>query len=102
MPGSAEIIPFLEQFLKDMQNSALPLESGAIASITLSPASGIEIYLEDREMRISIATDDWEGNLSRLGMALGDLARRRELGSVREVRAVDGNVWIIKNKNTIH
>lgn len=101
MPGSSDIIPFLEQFLKDMQNGALPLDASAIASITLNPVSGIEIYLEDREMRISIATDDWKGNLSRMGMALGDLARRRELGAVREARAVDGNVWIIKNKKSV-
>ena len=53
--------------------------------------------MNPREMRLSIATDDWEGNLSRLGMALGDLARRHELGGVREARAVDGNVWVIRN-----
>lgn len=97
LPGAEDIVPFLEKFLKDMQNGALPLESGAIASVTLSPSTGIEIYLEDREMRLSIATDDWEGNLDRLGIALGDLARRRELGSVREARAVDKSVWILRN-----
>lgn len=102
MPGASGDIPYLAKLLKDMKNGALPLESGAVASVTLSPSSGVEIYLEDREMRLSIATEDWEGNLKRLGIALGDLARRRELGEVREARAVDGNVWIIRNRPGRH
>lgn len=97
-PGGEDAIPYLGRLLKDMQTGALPIESGAIAQITASPSAGVEIYLEDREMRLAIATDDWEGNLARLGVTLGDLARRRELGNVREVRAVDGNVWIIRNQ----
>ena len=56
------------------------------------------MYLEDREMRLSIATDDWSGNLARMGIALGDLARRRELQNVRQVRAASGNVWVLSNK----
>lgn len=98
MPGGEEAVPFLARLLKDIRNGILPLESGAIAQITASPSSGIEIYLEDREMRLSISPDDWDGNLARLGAALGDLARRRELASVREARAVDGNVWIIRKQ----
>lgn len=97
LPGGEEAVPYLGRLLTDIQKGVLPMESGAIAQITASPSRGVEIYLEDREMRISIATDDWEGNLARLGIALGDLARRRELGAVREARAVDGNVWVIRD-----
>ncbi len=102
LPGGEEALPFLGRLMKDMRNGLLPVESGSIASVTASPSAGVEIYLEDREMRLSIAIDDWDGNLSRLGIALGDLARRRELGSVREARAVDGNVWIIRNQAAQH
>lgn len=97
-PGAEEATPYLARLLKDVQGGGLPIEAGAIAQVTLSPARGVELYLEDREMRLSIATDDWEGNLARLGMALGDLARRHELGGVREARAVDGNVWVIRSQ----
>lgn len=97
-PGSEEAVPFLSRFLKDIQNGKLPIEAGAIASVTLSPARGVEIYVEDRELRISVAVDDWEENLTRLGIALGDMARRGELGGAREVRATDGNVWIINSR----
>lgn len=98
LPGGEDAVPYLENLLKDIKNGALPLEAGAIASVRVSPAQGVEIFLEDREMRLSIAADDWNGNLQKLGLALSDLAKRRELGSVREARAVDGHVWIIKNK----
>lgn len=96
-PGAEDAVPYLSRLMKDIQNGLLPLEAGGIAAITLSPSRGVEIYLEDREMFLSIAVDDWEGNLTRLGMALGDLARRKELGNVREARSADGNVWIIRN-----
>lgn len=94
MPGGEDAVPYLGRLLKDIQNGIVPMEAGAVAQVNVTPSAGIEIYLEDREMRLSIATDDWEGNLTRLGVVLGDLARRRELGNVREVRAVNGNVWV--------
>lgn len=97
-PGAEEIVPYLARMLKDMQQGVLPIESGVIAQVTVSAAGIVEIYLEDREMRLSIATDDWSGNLARMGVALGDLARRRELQNVRQVRAAGGNVWVLFNK----
>lgn len=97
-PGGEDAIPYLERLMADLNNGSLPVESGAVASVTLSPARGVEVYLEDREMRLSIATDDWSGNLTRLGATLGDLARRQELRNVRDVRAVHGNVWVILNQ----
>lgn len=96
-PGAEDAISCLPRLLRDIRNGVLPIEAGAIAQVTLSPSNGVEIYLEDREMRLSIATDDWEGNLAKLGAALGDLAKRRELGGAREVRAVDGNVWVTRD-----
>ncbi|MDR2744600.1 MAG: FtsQ-type POTRA domain-containing protein [Desulfovibrio sp.] len=97
-PGAEEVVPYLSRMLKDMQEGVLPVESGVIAQVTISAAGAVEIYLEDREMRLSIATDDWSGNLARMGVALGDLARRRELQNVRQVRAASGNVWVLFNK----
>ena len=99
LPGAEDIAPALEKLLKAVQAGALPIEAGAIASVTLSPSNGVEIFLEDREMRLTIAPDDWEQNLAKLGAALGDLAKRRELSSAREARASEGNVWIIRNGN---
>lgn len=96
--GLEEAKPYLARLMKDMQKGVLPVEFGSIASVTVSSANGIEIYLEDREMRLSVAIDDWNGNLHRLGIVLGDLARRQELKIVREVKAVNGNVWVVLDK----
>jgi cell division protein FtsQ len=97
-PGAEEIVPYLSRMLKDMQNGVLPVESGVIAQVAVSATGIVEIYLEDRELRLSIATDDWSGNLARMGVTLGDLARRRELQNVRQVRAAGGNIWVLFNK----
>ena len=96
-PGSEEALADLEMYMKDLKSRSFPVEFGAVSGLNISPGKGIELYLEDREMRLSLATDDWQGNLERLGITLGDLARRNELGSVREVRAADGNVWVLKS-----
>jgi cell division protein FtsQ len=98
-PGAEETVPYLSRMLKDMHDGALPVESGVIAQVTVSAAGVVEIYLEDREMRLSLATDDWSGNLARMGVALGDLARRRELQNVRQARAESGNVWVLFNNS---
>ena len=95
--GAEDALPYLTRLMKGMQSGLLPIEAGAVSSVSVSPGKGIEIYLEDREMRLSIATDDWEGNLSRLSLTLGDLARRHELRNVREIRSVNGNVWVLLN-----
>ncbi len=94
-PGTEDVLHRLGEFIKDLQDGQLPVEFGAVSGINISPGRGVELYLEDRDMRLSVATDDWRGNLDRLGITLGDLARRNELGIVREVRAADGNVWVI-------
>ena len=96
--GAEESLAELEGYLKDLKSGNFPVEFGAVSGLSLSPGKGIELNLDDREMRLSLATDDWQGNLERLGITLGDLARRNELGSVREVRAADGNVWVIKRE----
>jgi len=96
--GAEDALPYLSRLMQDLHRGVLPVEVGAIASVSLSLGRGVEIYLEDRELRLAIATDDWSGNLARMSVALGDLARRYELKNVREMRAVSGNVWVILNR----
>lgn len=98
--GSEEVLPHLGEYVKDLQMGRLPVEFGAVSAISITPGRGVELFLEDRNMRLSLATDDWKGNLERLGATLSDLARRNELGGVREIRAADGNVWVIKFSDT--
>ena len=94
-PGCEDAIPYLSRLMRDIRSGILPVEAGAIATVDVSPSRGVELYLEDREMRLSLAPDDWDGNLLRLGATIGDLARRRELSSVQEVRASQNSVWVV-------
>ena len=94
-PGSEDAIPYLSRLMRDIRSGILPVEAGAIATVDVSPSRGVELYLEDREMRLSLAPDDWDGNLVRLSATIGDLARRRELSSVQEVRTSRNSVWIV-------
>ncbi len=96
-PGAEDALVKLEEYLEDLKSGYLPVEFGAIAALRLSVGRGVELYLDDREILLSIALDSWEKNLQRLSLALGDLARREELSKVQEVRATDGNVWVSKN-----
>lgn len=95
--GGEEILENLAEYHMLLRSGRLPVEFGAVSSVSLTPAKGVEIYLEDRELRFSIATEDFKGNLERLGITLADLARRNALGAVREIRAADGNVWVLNS-----
>ncbi|MDO5536670.1 MAG: FtsQ-type POTRA domain-containing protein [Desulfovibrionaceae bacterium] len=94
-PGCEDALPYLARVWKDLRSGALPLEPGAVATVDVSPSRGIDLFFEDREMRLSLSPDDWEGNFARLGVTFGDLARRRELARVQELRAADGRVWVV-------
>ncbi len=95
--GAEDALAKLDEYLEDLKSGYLPVEFGAISALKLSVGRGIELYLDDREILLSVSLDSWEKNLQRLSITLGDLARRNELSKVQEVRATDGNVWVINN-----
>ncbi len=95
--GSEAELRKLSHYLEDLKSGYLPVEFGAISALKISAGRGMELYLDDREILLSIALDSWEKNLQRLSITIGDLVRRNELSKVKEVRATDGNVWVIKN-----
>jgi cell division protein FtsQ len=94
--GAEELLPHMKAYVTGLRGNALPLDYASVSWIRLSPGKGVEVYVENRDMHLSIAPDDWSANLNRLGVVLGDLARRNELPLVREVRAADGHVWVIR------
>ncbi len=99
-PGCDDALPYLVRIWRDLRSGTLPVEPGAVATVDVTPSNGIDVFFEDREMRLSISPDDWEGNLTRIGMTFGDLARRRELSRVRELRASGGRVWVVLRSAT--
>ena len=94
--GAEEFLPNMKKYVAGLKGSVIPVDYSAISWIRLSSGKGVEMYVENRALHLSIAPDDWSANLNRLGAVLADLARRNELSLVREVRAADGNVWVIR------
>ena len=94
--GAEELLSDMQKYVAGLKGNALPVDYAAISWIRLSPGKGVEVYVETRDIHLSIAPDDWAANLNRLGVVLGDLARRNELPLAREVRAADGSVWVIR------
>ena len=93
--GAQDELALLPMYSRDLQSGELPVEFSAISGLTISSEHGVELYLGERDLRLSIATGDWKKNMQRMRLTLADLARRKELGSVREVRVSDENVWVI-------
>ncbi len=93
--GAEHNMSMLGIYLKDLKSGELPVEYGAISAFKISNDKGIELYLDDRDIRLCLELDSWSNNLKRLSITLGDLARRNELSKVKEIRASDGNVWVI-------
>lgn len=93
-PGAEDTALILPDLVRSLQESGLPLNMGAISQIRLSAARGVELYVEDTRLKISIGLEEWTPNLRRLGKTLADLARRDELGHIREIKAQGANVWV--------
>ena len=94
--GVEHLLPRLKDYVLSLQGNALPIEYAALSWIRLSPGKGVELYIENRGLHLSISPDAWHENIKRLGVVIGDLARRNELALVREVRAADGSVWVVR------
>lgn len=95
--GADSYRKYLRKFKDAVSKGQIPFDMAAISQITLSLSKGFEIYLEDREIWLSFDPTDWETNVSRIQLVFTDLIKRREMKNVREIRVVDGNVWVILN-----
>jgi cell division protein FtsQ len=94
--GAEDATAALPDLLKSLKESRLPLNVASLSWIRLSAARGMEIYIDDRNLKISIDLEEWLPNLERLSRTLADLERRGEMSSVREIRTQGSNVWVEK------
>lgn len=95
--GAEEAAKALPDLVKSLQESRLPLGMTSVSWVRLSAARGVEVYMEDSRLKLTIGTEDWMSNLNRLGETLTDLGKRGELGQVREIKAQGSNVWVEKS-----
>ena len=95
-PGAEDATAALPDLLKSLKESHLPLNLASVSWVRLSAARGVEVYVDDRRLKISIGLEEWLPNLNRLGKTLADLGRRGEMPDIREIRAQGANVWVEK------
>jgi len=96
--GADSYKPYLAKFKESVQSGDLPFDMASISQVSLSLSKGLEIFLEDRDLWLSFDPTDWDTNVVRIKRVFTDLVKRREMKNVREMRVIDGNVWVILNK----
>ena len=99
LPGGEELLPQMDELSRAFQAAHLPVNMASVSLFRVSAAKGFEVFIENRNLVLCIAAEDWDSNLRRLGLVLGDLARRGELKTAREVWAADGSVWVVEPNN---
>ncbi|MDR0339004.1 MAG: FtsQ-type POTRA domain-containing protein [Desulfovibrio sp.] len=95
-PGAEDAIWALPDLVRSLKESRLLSGMGAVSMVRLSSARGVELFVEESRLKITISIEEWLPNLRRLGLTLADLNRRGELSAVREIRAQGVNVWVEK------
>ncbi|MFR4117706.1 MAG: hypothetical protein ACLT2T_01610 [Bilophila wadsworthia] len=89
----------MDELSRAFQAAHLPVNMASVSLFRVSAAKGFEVFIENRNLVLCIAAEDWDANLRRLSLVLSDLARRGELKTAREVWAADGNVWVVEPEN---
>lgn len=98
-PAARNCFPRWTSFPARFRPRTLPVNMASVSLFRVSAAKGFEVFIENRNLVLCIAAEDWDANLRRLSLVLSDLARRGELKTAREVWAADGNVWVVEPEN---
>ena len=97
--GAEYLKPYLVKFRESVRAGDLPFDMSSVSQISLSLSKGFELFLEDRDLWLSFEPGDWERNVVCVKRVFTDLVRRREMKNVREMRVIEGNVWVILNQS---
>ncbi len=93
--GAEDAVPALPALVDSLRRSHLPVDLSVVTWVRLSTARGIEVFVQNTGLKLSIGLEDWQQNLRRLELTLADLNRRGELSQIREVKAQGTNVWVV-------
>jgi cell division protein FtsQ len=96
-PGGEEAIKHISAFMEKLNHENIPFDPSQISWLRISAGKGFELYWETRQLSMSIAIEDWQDNLHRLGLAIRDIEKRNELSLTREILAASGQVWLQKS-----
>ena len=96
--GAEDMLSSLPVMMQAFVDAPLPIDRSALSLIRLSAGRGVEIFMENSRLAISIGPEEWKANLDRLAVTLADLIRRGELAQVREIQAHGTSVWVTKDR----
>ena len=94
--GAEDATAGLPDLVKSLRDSELPLDMTSVSWVRLSASRGVEVFVEDTRLKISIGLEEWLLNLRRLGRTIADLKGRGELDKVRSIKAEGSSVWVEK------
>lgn len=95
-PGAEDLTVRLPELFASLSRSHLAVDVSALSQVRLSPGRGVEVFLENDSLILSIGQEEWTENLKRLAATLADILRRGELQETREVRVHGSRVWVIR------
>ena len=96
--GAENSTAYLPELIRHIRETGLPLGGKNITFVRLSASRGVELYIDDSRLKLSVGLEEWLDNLNRLSRTLEDLNRRKEIQGVREIKAYGSNVWVEKTK----
>ncbi len=94
--GGEEFVIYLNDFMQKLHSTELPFDVSQISWLRISAGKGFELYWENKNLSLCIGVEDWQQNLTRLGLVIEDLEKRQEISVVKEIISADGQVWIEK------
>ncbi len=95
--GGEVFLPRLAEFFEAFKEAQVPVNKSLLSWVRLSAGKGIEWYVDEPALLISVDVENLHTNLERTRLVLKDLGRRGDFRRIKEIIAVDGSVWIIAN-----
>ncbi len=95
--GGEALLSRLPELFEAIQDAHLLANRSQVSWVRLSAAKGMEWYIDEPALLISVDEEKLVTNLERTRLVLKDLGRRGDFHRVKEIIAVDGSVWVIAN-----
>lgn len=86
----------LPKMVEALRLGGLSLSPAALAWVRLTGADQAEMFLDDANLTLTFALEDWKSELRRVRAVALDLRRRGEMDGVRHITASGGKVWVEK------
>lgn len=62
LPGGEELLPQMDELSRAFQAAHLPVNMASVSLFRVSAAKGFEVFIENRNLVLCIAAEDWDAN----------------------------------------